>query len=78
MNQQRIMQPLMSPDIVIIHDNAGYHLLHGHLHLAMAIALSDTGKVAVDVRGYGTVQVAKTNGGLAVQTDGRQQPLLVY
>lgn len=72
------MQPLMSPDIVIIRDNAGYHLLHGHLHLAMAMALSDTGKVAVDVRGYGTVQVAKTNCGPVVQAEGRQQPLLVY
>lgn len=74
------MQPLMSPDIVIIRDNAGYHLLHEHLHLAMAMAmaLSDTGKVAVDVKGYGTVQVAKTNCDPVVQTEGRQQPLLVY
>ena len=43
MDQQTLMQRFMSPDIVIIRDNARYHLLYGHLRLAMA--LSDTGKV---------------------------------
>jgi len=71
-------QLLTTPDIVIIRDSAGYHLLHGHLHLAMAIVLSDTGKVAVAVKGHAPIQVARAEDGLVVQDEGRQQPLLVY
>lgn len=64
----------MTPDILIIQDNAGYHLLHGHLHLAMA--LSDCGKAVVDVPDHGRVLVAKTREGLVVESDGRHLPLL--
>lgn len=64
----------MTPDILIIQDNAGYHLLHGHLHLAMA--LSDCGKAVVDVPDHGRVLVAKTRDGLVVESDGRHLPLL--
>lgn len=64
----------MTPDILIIQDNAGYHLLHGHLHLAMA--LSDSGRAAVDVPDHGTVLVARTRDGLMVEIEGRHSPLL--
>jgi hypothetical protein len=65
---------LMSPDILIIQDQAGFHLLHGYLHLAMA--LNDSGRAAIDVPEFGTVLVARTPGGLMVETDGRHVPLL--
>jgi hypothetical protein len=64
----------MSPDILIIQDQAGFHLLHGYLHLAMA--LNDSGRAAIDVPELGTVLVARTPGGLMVETDGRHVPLL--
>lgn len=65
---------LMSPDILIIQDQAGFHLLHGYLHLAMA--LSDSGRAAIDVPEFGTVLVARTPDGLVVETEGRHLPLL--
>jgi len=64
----------MSPDILIIQDSNGYHLLHGYLHLAMA--LNDSGKTAVEVQDYGTVTVARTRDGLVVEEDGKHLPLL--
>lgn len=64
----------MTPDILIIEDNAGYHLLHGHLHLAMA--LSNSGKAVIEVPNHGRVLVAKTREGLMVESDGRHLPLL--
>ena len=64
----------MTPDILIIQDNAGYHLLHGHLHLAMA--LSGSGKAVVEVPDHGRVLVAKTREGLVVESEGRHLPLL--
>jgi hypothetical protein len=64
----------MSPDILIIHDTAGYRLLHGHLHLA--VLLSDSGKVMVDVKDHGSVLVTRTRSGLVVEAEGTQVPLL--
>jgi hypothetical protein len=64
----------MSPDILIIQDQAGFHLLHGYLHLAMA--LNDSGRTAIDVPEFGTVLVARTADGLMVETEGRHLPLL--
>jgi hypothetical protein len=64
----------MSPDILIIQDQAGFHLLHGHLHLAMA--LSDSGHAAIDVPEFGTVLVSRTPEGLVVETEGLHVPLL--
>jgi hypothetical protein len=65
---------IMNPDVLIIQDQAGFHLLHGYLHLAMA--LNDSGRTAVDVPEFGTVLVTRTPGGLVVETDGRHMPLL--
>jgi hypothetical protein len=64
----------MNPDILIIQDQTGFHLLHGYLHLAMA--LNDSGRAAIDVPELGTVLVARTAGGLVVETEGRHVPLL--
>lgn len=64
----------MTPDILIIHDNTGYRLLHGHLHLAMA--LSSSGQAAVEVQDVGTVLVSRTRHGLVIEIDGGRIPLL--
>ena len=64
----------MNPDILIIQDQTGFHLLHGYLHLAMA--LNDSGRAAIDVPEFGTVLVARTPGGLMVETEGQHVPLL--
>lgn len=66
----------MSPDILIIQDHAGFHLLHGYLHLAAVLNDSDSGRAKVEVRDLGTVLVARTRGGLVVETNGRHEPLL--
>jgi hypothetical protein len=64
----------MNTDILIVQDQAGFHLLYGYLHLAMA--LNDSGRAAIDVPELGTVLVARTPDGLMVETDGRHLPLL--
>jgi hypothetical protein len=64
----------MTPDILIIQDNAGYHLLYGYLHLAMA--LSDSGRAVIEMPDHGRVLVAKTREGLVVESEGRHLPLL--
>jgi hypothetical protein len=66
----------MIPDILIVYDSAGFHLLHGHLHLA--VMLSESGKAVVDVQGYGTVLVLKRATGLVVQAGEAHLPLLPY
>jgi hypothetical protein len=66
----------MIPEILIIQDQSGFHLLHGYLHLAMA--LNDSGRAAIEVPEFGTVQVARTPGGLMVETEGRHLPLLSH
>ena len=66
----------MSPDILIIQDHAGFHLLHGYLHLAMV--LEDSGRATIEVRDLGTVLVARTADGLVIETDGRHMPLLSH
>lgn len=64
----------LTPEILIIQDNTGYRLLHGHLHLAMA--LRSSGQAAVEVQDVGTVVVFKTRDGLKVEMNGSRVPLL--
>ena len=64
----------MSPDILIIYDNEGYRLLHGHLHLA--VLLGDSDKAAVEVKGHGTVLISRRRSGLVVETKGNSVPLI--
>lgn len=66
----------MIPDILIVFDVAGFHLLHGHLHLAFL--LDESGRALVDVKGHGPALVSRTHAGLVVEADGRSQPLLSY
>ena len=64
----------MSPDILIIYDNAGYRLLHGHLHLA--VLLGDSDKAAVEVKDHGTVLISRSRTGLVVEARGNSVPLI--
>ena len=66
----------MIPDILIVYDSAGFHLLHGHLHLA--VMLGESGRAAVDVKGHGTVLVMSRPGGMVVQSGDAHLPLLPY
>ena len=66
----------MMPDILIVCDPAGFHLLHGHLHLAFL--LGESGRALVDVKGHGPALVSRTPAGLVVEAGGRFQPLLPY
>ena len=54
----------MSPDILIVRENDGYRVLHGHLHLVNALSMSD--EVTVDASGEGKVKVVKTSNGYLV------------
>lgn len=64
----------MSPDILIIRDGDGYRVLHGHLHLASALSMSN--EVSVDAKGEGQVKVVKTRNGYLAGKDGQRLPLL--
>ena len=66
----------MIPDILIVYDSAGFHLLHGHLHLSALVG--ESGNTSVDAQGYGKVLVSSSANGLVVEADGNQFPLLVY
>ena len=66
----------MIPDILIVYDSAGFHLLHGHLHLA--VMLSESGRAAVDVKGHGPVLVVQRPTGMVVQSGDAHLPLLPY
>jgi hypothetical protein len=64
---------IVNPDIVIVRDGDGYRLLHGHLRLANILRASE--EIQVDVRGEGTVKVAKTRNGYVVDSGTRRLPL---
>jgi len=63
----------MDPDILIIKDGAGYRVLHGYLHLANKLSISD--EILVDVRGEGTVRIVKTQGRIFVSNGNQHVPL---
>ena len=63
----------MNPDILIVRDNDGYRVLHGHLHLASVLSMSD--EVLVDVPGGGKVKIVKARHGLLAKRDSQPMPL---
>ncbi len=63
----------MEPDIVIVRDGDGYHLLHGHLRLATV--LGESREVVVDVQGEGKVKIVRACDGYFVGRDGQRLPL---
>lgn len=63
----------MPHDIVIIKDNKGYRLLHGHLRLTNLLRKSQ--EVIVEVKGEGCVSIRKTGKEYLVGKDCVQTPL---
>ncbi len=64
----------MCTDVVLIRDGAGYRVVYGHLRLA--VELSTSNELLVNVKGDGTALIFKTRDGLLVNKDNHQLPLL--
>ncbi|CAN5121313.1 hypothetical protein BH11PSE11_BH11PSE11_24020 [soil metagenome] len=64
----------MSEDILIIRERDGYRVLHGYLHLASVLSMTD--KAIVDVVDEGKRTVIKTRTGYLVGDDQQRLPLL--
>jgi len=64
----------MRPEILVVRKGDGYHVLHGHLHLASI--LSRTNEVTIDASGEGNVKVIKTQDGIFVSGGDRRLPLI--
>lgn len=63
----------MTPKILIIREGDSYRLLHGHLHLASALAKGGT--VSVDIKGEGQVKIVCERGELLVHGIQNRSPL---
>jgi hypothetical protein len=64
----------MSPEILLVRDGDGYRVLHGHLHLASVLNMSN--EAIVDASGEGKVKVIKTSGGILIGEENQRLPLL--
>ena len=64
----------MSPDILIVREKDGYRVLHGHLHLASVLNMSN--ETIVVSSGEGKVKVFKTPTGILIGEKNRRLPLL--
>ncbi|MGI4848730.1 MAG: hypothetical protein ACRYGK_11420 [Janthinobacterium lividum] len=65
----------MSPEILIVHNSDGFHLMHGYLHLAVELDLHR--EITIDVRGEEAVKVSRSRDGFLVEHDNQQIPLIV-
>lgn len=64
----------MNPEILLVRNSDGYRVLHGHLHLASVLDMSN--EAIVDVSGEGKVRVVKTPDGILIGEDNQRLPLL--
>ncbi len=64
----------MCNDVILVRDGAGYRVVFGHLRLA--VELSASNELLVNVKGDGTALICKTRDGLLVNKDNYQLPLL--
>ena len=64
----------MSPEILIARYGDGYRVLHGHLHLASLLNVSN--EAMVDASGEGKVRVVKTRDGILIGEKNKRLPLL--
>jgi len=64
----------MIPDILLVRNDNGYRILHGHLHLASIMMASE--EVVVDVSGEGKVKIVKTSHGPLIENEHERLPLL--
>ena len=64
----------MNPEILLVRNDNGYRILHGHLHLATVMSTSN--ETIVDASGEGKVRVIKTPEGTLIENGQRRMPLL--
>jgi hypothetical protein len=67
-------EQVMYPDVLIVRENDGYRVLHGHLHLASMLSMA--GEADVVAVSEGTKKVVKTRGGIKVRDQHQHLPLL--
>jgi hypothetical protein len=65
----------MSPEILLVRQNDGYRVLHGHLHLASV--MSEKHEAIVEVSGEGKVKALKTADGILIDNESQRLPLLM-
>lgn len=63
----------MRPDILIVREDSGFRMLHGHLRLATV--LSGLTEVTVNISGEGEATVVATAHGYLVEKEGQRLPL---
>ena len=64
----------MSPEILLVRNSDGYRILHGHLHLANLLNMSN--EAIVDASGEGKVKVIKTPRGILIGEANQCLPLV--
>lgn len=62
------------PDILLVRNDDGYRILHGHLRLATI--LSTSSEAIADASGEGKVKILKTPDGTLIQNEHGRLPLL--
>ena len=65
---------IVSPEILIVRNDDGYRVLHGHLRLASVLGISN--ETVVDASGEGKVRVVMTPTGIVVGEGNQRLPLL--
>ena len=66
----------MNPDILLVREDNGYRVLHGHLHLINI--LSESAEALIETRDEGKVKVMKTRDGIVVDHVTGIFPILPY
>ena len=64
----------MSPEILIVRNGDSYRVLHGYLHLASLLSMSN--EATVEASGEGKVKILKTPGGILIGDGDLRLPLL--
>jgi hypothetical protein len=73
-NNFRRKKEIMSPEILLVRNADGYRVLHGHLHLASVLNMSN--EAIVEASGEGKVRVVKTSRGVLIGEENQRLPLL--
>jgi hypothetical protein len=70
----------MNPDILLVREDSGYRVLHGHLHLMTTLNATPTESdgVLIEARDEGKVKVIKTRHGIVVEHKTGIIPVLSY
>jgi hypothetical protein len=64
----------MNPEVLIVREIDGYRILHGHLHLASLLSMSD--EAEVEAVSEGKMKVVRTSNGIWVEGKRQCVPFL--